>query len=89
MKIRFGFKNYLFVLACINVFKLSNRSLILFLSFNPTFTLLVFLKNKILHTFPSLTNHYYGRFEKAELDITTGGKTLNKPSWINDEEETR
>tara|TARA_R100000908_G_C3634057_1_gene73487 strand:- start:42 stop:401 length:360 start_codon:yes stop_codon:yes gene_type:complete len=30
-----------------------------------------------------------GYIEKAELDITTGGKTLNKPSWINDEEETR
>ena len=28
-----------------------------------------------------------GYVEKSELDITTGGKPLAKPSWINDEEE--
>lgn len=66
MKIRFGFKNHLFVRSCINIFKLSNRSLMLCFSSNPTFTLLVFFKNKILYTFLSLTNLYYGRFEKAE-----------------------
>ena len=29
-----------------------------------------------------------GYVEKSELDITTGGKPLAKPSWIDNDEET-
>ena len=70
-----GFRwKFVLVLKTISSFLLalmySNFQTVLSFCFssNPTFTLLVFLKNKILHTFPSLTNHYYGRFEKAELN---------------------
>jgi|TARA_R100000700_G_C3177201_1_gene152290 predicted transcriptional regulator len=29
-----------------------------------------------------------GYVEKSELDITSGGNVLSKPSWINEDEET-
>lgn len=29
-----------------------------------------------------------GYVEKSELDITSGGNVLGKPSWINEDEET-
>ena len=66
MKIRFGFKTHLFVLACINIFKLSNSVLswCAFLLIQPS-PFWYFLKTKYSTLF-SLTNHYYGRFEKAE-----------------------